>query len=149
MIKFEVEGEVVPKGRPRFTRTGHTYTPIKTVVYEQRVKHAARKAMGDLEPFDEQIQLEIRIGMPVPKSWSKKKQLEALTKPHTKKPDLDNLVKAILDGMNGVAYRDDSLIYKFSAYKAYALEPSVEVTIYTARELEALMLGGDQDAKGS
>lgn len=149
MIKFEVEGEVVPKGRPRFTRTGHAYTPIKTVAYEQRVKHATRKAIGDQKPFDEPIQLEIRIGMPVPKSWSQKKQLEALTKPHTKKPDLDNLVKAILDGMNGDAYRDDSIIYKFSAYKVYALEPSVEVTIYTARELEALMFGGDQDAKGS
>ena len=149
MIKFEVEGEVVPKGRPRFTRTGHAYTPIKTVAYEQRVKHATRKAIGDQKPFDEPIQLEIRIGMPVPKSWSQKKQLEALTKPHTKKPDLDNLVKAILDGMNGDAYRDDSIIYKFSAYKVYAFEPSVEVTIYTARELEALMFGGDQDAKGS
>ena len=37
---FEVEGEVIGKGRPRFTRQGRTYTPKKTLDYERAIKRA-------------------------------------------------------------------------------------------------------------
>ena len=37
-IYFIVPGEVIPKGRPRFTRSGHAYTPKRTTDYETKVK---------------------------------------------------------------------------------------------------------------
>lgn len=45
MIGFTIEGAPVPKGRPRFTRTGHTFTPAKTRQYEALVTARAREAM--------------------------------------------------------------------------------------------------------
>lgn len=47
----------------------------------------------------------------------------------TKKPDIDNITKAILDALNKVAYKDDSAIVRFSIEKYYSDSPRVEVTI--------------------
>ncbi len=49
--------------------------------------------------------------------------------PHTKKPDADNLVKFIMDSLNGVFWRDDCLIYAVEAVKQYGDVPLTEVTI--------------------
>lgn len=39
-MKFVVAGEIVGKGRPRFTRSGRTYTPKRTTDYERTIKTA-------------------------------------------------------------------------------------------------------------
>ena len=54
-----------------------------------------------------------------PASWSAKKQAAHLDQFHTQKPDLDNLEKAILDGLNRIAFADDSqvaLVYKLKRW---------------------------------
>ena len=48
---------------------------------------------------------------------------------HTKKPDLDNLVKLVLDAYNGVLYDDDSQIISRSLSKMYSLTPGIEINI--------------------
>lgn len=50
-------------------------------------------------------------------------------KPALRKPDTDNIIKSILDPLNGVAYKDDSQVCKISGLKIYGEEPRVEVTI--------------------
>lgn len=47
----------------------------------------------------------------------------------TKKPDIDNITKAVLDALNKVAYKDDAAIVQFSVEKFYSDNPRVEVTI--------------------
>ena len=48
----------------------------------------------------------------------------------TKKPDLDNVAKIVLDSLNGIAYSDDSQIVKLNVEKHYSENPRVEVTLY-------------------
>ena len=68
---------------------------------------------------------------PIVKSTSKKKKqqmLEDLMFP-TKKPDIDNIAKSILDALNKLAYRDDTQVVTLHMEKHYAENPRVEVEI--------------------
>ena len=47
----------------------------------------------------------------------------------TKKPDLDNIAKAILDSLNGIAYKDDSQIVSLLISKKYSDRPRVEIAL--------------------
>ena len=50
--------------------------------------------------------------------------------PHSKKPDLDNLIKFYLDCMNGIIFFDDAQVYSLYAEKVYALESGTEIIIW-------------------
>lgn len=119
--------EPLAKGRPRFTRYGHSFTDKKTREYEATLRELYKG--GKMEGA---VAMWIEFGMPVPKSASKKNKSKMLadTIHHTKKPDTDNMVKAVTDALNGVAYDDDSQIICISARKRYAAEPHVLVKIY-------------------
>ena len=115
-IKFTVPGIPVPKGRPRFFGKGHCYTPQKTVSYEAELKYFFLKAVGCLfKPLDCPVQLTMHAFFPMPKSALKKDRVAGHRR-KTTKPDLDNIVKAV-DGLNGIAWNDDSQIYSILAQK--------------------------------
>lgn len=67
----------------------------------------------------------------VPASWSKKKRAAALAHEVRPigKPDIDNYVKAVKDGLSGVVYIDDSLIVDSNSRKRYAEQPRVEIVL--------------------
>ena len=58
------------------------------------------------------VSVEIIAFMEIPKSWSNVKRMEAEygALQHTTKPDLDNIVKAALDGMEGAVYASDKQV---------------------------------------
>lgn len=88
------------------------------------------------EPFDESIAIKIAVYREVPKKWSLKRIGEALDGnilPKTR-PDLDNYLKAILDGLSGIAFTDDNLICRIEAEKWYG-KPRAEIEITPMREL--------------
>lgn len=131
---FTVPGVPVAKGRPRVTIRGgrpRAYTPEKTEKYENLVRLAFREEFPDAEPAAGPIILEFRAYFPVPKSFSKKKKQLALqgVLQKTTKPDLDNIQKAIQDGLNGVAFADDSQIFRYVATKNYSETPRVDIKI--------------------
>ena len=108
------------KGRPRFTRTGHTYTPKITRDYEKQIGDFYKENTSDY--YDSPIRVSLIFYMPIPKSTSKK-QAELMKSGdirHIKKPDLDNMAKALLDGINGIAFEDDSLITELRLQKRYS-----------------------------
>ena len=122
-VEFEVSGQPIGKGRPRFTRTGQVYTPPKTREYEQRIHAAAWSVMQEqkLEPTEKFVHMEIKAFMEIPKSWPKVKRLEAeygVIKP-TCKPDLDNIVKSVGDGLENVVYYSDKQVTSIDAKKVY------------------------------
>lgn len=134
VVQIHIGGPAVPKQSAQFFRIpgGHTQArqPAKVKRYEAYVLACAQRAMGDTPPFTGPVTLRICFNMQMPKAWSKTKRVEALS--HvvlpTKRPDLDNLCKAILDGFGGTLYKDDSQITDLIVTKRYASEPSVDVT---------------------
>jgi Holliday junction resolvase RusA-like endonuclease len=133
-IMFTVYGEPVAKGRPRFAKRGNyvqTYTPVKTKSYEDEVRLLATKAKGSGSTLEGSVSVFIYISFSVPQSYSKRKReacLSGETK-HTKKPDLDNVAKAIIDGMNGIIFKDDSQIINLNVTKVYAEVGKVEILV--------------------
>lgn len=131
-VIFSVYGEVVPKGRPRFTRQGRTYTPKKTHDYESEVAMMAKSAMGSSDPLETPVAVYVYVNLPVPSSYSKKRTeacLSGLEKPIKKTGDLDNQIKSVLDGMNGIVYKDDSQIVSLHATKRYDSIASVHICV--------------------
>ncbi|MDR5756484.1 RusA family crossover junction endodeoxyribonuclease [Caballeronia sp. LZ035] len=133
-IKFTVAGQPVPKGRPRASRTAtgvRMRTPEKTARYERKVKAFAINAMLGGKPIARPVRLKISIVVPIPASWSKPRREKARTGEicATKKPDADNVLKAINDAMNGVVYADDAQVIEIQLSKAYGDEPRVEVAV--------------------
>jgi Holliday junction resolvase RusA-like endonuclease len=128
---FKVYGEPVAKGRPRFTRQGRAYTPKKTHDYESEVAMMAKAAMGSSDPLETPVAVFVHVTFPIPQSYSKKRTEACLngSERHTKRPDLDNCVKAITDGMNGIVYQDDSQITSIHATKVYGSIAMVEVMV--------------------
>lgn len=131
-MKIIIPGVPVGKGRPKFsTFNGHAvaYTPQKTVNYETLVKLAFQQSGETAFDKETQLRAEINAYFPIPKSTSKKKreQMERGLILPTKKPDTDNIAKAILDALNGIAYYDDAQICELHVYKFYSSNPRAEV----------------------
>jgi len=129
---FIISGEPTGKGRAKFARRGNfvsTYTPEKTVLYENLVKLCYQEQCGTYS--EKSLSVEIYIYHSIPKS-TPKKYIEEMLKGNirpSKKPDIDNICKVILDALNGIAYKDDTQVYHLEATKRYAKEPSVQVYI--------------------
>ena len=134
MMQFTIDANPVPKGRPKFSKVGgfvKTYSPKKTVDYEQIVRQTAAQAMGPTELLETPVAVYLYIRLPIPKSYPRKRLeacLKGLERP-TKKPDIDNLAKSVLDGINGVIWRDDSQIVSLHVTKVYSTQPGVDVLI--------------------
>ena len=126
-VKFNINTKPIPKGRPRLGKGGKVYTPNSTKVFEE----ICRLSYGNRYYFDkEYISIKIVFKFKVPKSYSKKKYSEAIEgkiRPSTN--DIDNLLKSVLDGLNGKAWKDDRYIYSIEAEKIFADKDCIEVEI--------------------
>ena len=136
-ISFTVPGQPVAKGRPKFARRGNfvtAYTPAKTVAYESMVKVLASEAMQGQEPSGAPMELIISLVMQIPVSWNGKRRAkcESGLIRATKKPDADNVLKAIKDGCNGIVWRDDAQVVKLEVSKNYGDRPRAIVSICEA-----------------
>ncbi len=134
-IRFTVPGQPQGKGRAKIVKIGgfsRMATPTKTVAYEGLVAHAAQESMAGRPLLEGPLTVSMALDCQVPASWSAKKQRMALAgeiRPTTK-PDMDNVVKAIFDGMNGVVWRDDVQVVGLTVAKQYALVPCVKVLVF-------------------
>lgn len=93
-------------------------------------KVALSQLPPDFKPYDCAITAKVTFVFPVLSSWNKStKQLfesgEIIYK--TSKPDVDNLLKSLFDGLNGVVFIDDSRVSKAFVEKIYGKEPRIEI----------------------
>lgn len=127
---FRVYGKVQGKARPRATTVnGHVgvYTPKATKKYEQSIAWAYQLAGGKL--LDGEIGIHVRVFRKLPKS-TPKRITEA---PDVCKPDADNVLKVVLDALNGVAYHDDKAVTRMAIDKMPRTridEEYLEIEIY-------------------
>ena len=135
-IRFFVPGKPRGKGRPRFSG-GRAYTDEQTRDYERLIGLAFRgSARGFRFPDDQFVSVAITQQMPIPQSASKAKRAEMVAghlRPSAK-PDVDNVIKAVLDALNGVAYKDDARVVDVHARKIYSETPGVLVEIKSCND---------------
>jgi len=127
MITFEIPGKPFAKQRARATRQGRVYTPKETVSFERQVAAIAAEYFG--EPFTGPVKLTVLATFEPAKSWSKKKTQDHLGTPHTQRPDLDNIAKAIKDALNRIAWVDDSQVAEMVTRKTWGPYPKTVVAV--------------------
>jgi Holliday junction resolvase RusA-like endonuclease len=106
------------------------YTPAAIRKYEAHGRLVGQQAMLDRAPIAAPVRAEITVDLPVPASWSTKRQAAALRgeiRP-TSRPDTDNYIKAALDAINAIVVIDDSLVVELAAEKRYARVPQLTIT---------------------
>lgn len=96
------------KRRARVTRSGHAYVDPKTKADLEAVGEAYK---GKL--YRCPVKVVVIIYKALPKSTPKR----ITSEPFTQRPDGDNVLKAILDGLNGKAYLDDAQVIETHVYK--------------------------------
>lgn len=133
---FTVPGPPQGKARARTVRnknTGKTvsFTPDSTVLYENLIKTCYMNAGGGILNNKEPVMLIVTAYYPIPQSTGKKmkeKMLNDEIRP-TKKPDADNVLKAVNDALNGLAYADDSQVCDQRISKFYSENPRLDIVI--------------------
>ena len=138
MHSVTIPGQPVGKGRPRFTRNGHTYTPNKTADWEARAVACIKALGGQLETITDPVRVYIVAVAARPKRLMRKKDPPGRLW-RAAKPDIDNVVKAALDAMVlAEAIRDDIQVVDVrgqSLYTAKDEAPRVVLTWELASEL--------------
>ena len=128
MSKYNVP--VIPMGAVRMTRRGKfvNESAKRYLTYKDFIKlHINQQAKQ--ESIVNQIGVDIVFTMPIPPSWSKKKQREAVGQYHNKKPDIDNLVKGLFDSLNGLIWKDDNQVARLQAVKIYGENPGITLEV--------------------
>jgi crossover junction endodeoxyribonuclease RusA len=119
MLKFTFPIKAVPKERPRFSKFGGTYTPCRTRKFERFIHDYARAQMGGKKPLESNVECLMTFQFKAAKSTK-------LVYPHQ---DLDNLIKAVGDALNGIAYKDDKQLILISAGKYFGPEDLITVQL--------------------
>lgn len=127
MAVFVIPGKPFAKQRPRATRQGRVYTPKETVSFERQVGQIA--AQHFKQPLLGAVRLSMRAVFELPASWSQKKRQAHFGRPHCQKPDLDNCLKSISDGLNRIAFADDGQIAVVIGEKVWGTDAHTEIRI--------------------
>ena len=117
-ISFTVPGKPYAKRRPRFSRkSGRAFDPAENGIAEASIGHLAAKHFTS--PLAGALSVEVIATFAIPQSWSKRKAAEHIHRPHTQKPDGDNLLKAVKDALNRIAWADDGQVYDARVRKVW------------------------------
>ncbi len=102
------------KGRARFSRDGHAYTPAQTREYEESIRWLLKSVVGP--HADSESKFGVRV---------------AFSKTDRRRIDVDNLVKALFDAANGIVWRDDAQVRELSArLKLDAPKAGIDLLVY-------------------
>lgn len=141
VIALEVRGDPIPQGSTKaFMRGGHVRTTSDNVNlkgWRQQVATAAQAAMrGDMALGPLRCDVEFRM-KPPQAAINAKGQLKEGRHPVTK-PDLDKLARAIMDGLTGIAWKDDAQVVDLHVRKVYGLQPGASVVVMTLHGYQRL-----------
>lgn len=134
VLQFSMSGAPRGKGRPRTAVRGgfaRVYTDARTRKYEASVASLAAIAMAGRPPFVGPLSVSLRFRLEPPKSMSKRERAAVLAgeQAYLGRIDADNAAKAVLDGMNGVAFADDVQIVRLFVVKVADARPGVDVRL--------------------
>ena len=119
MIEIVIPGEPCAQGRPRFARRGKfmvAYDPAKSRTWKATAHVALRDAMAGAGPLQGPLSVEIAATFTCPASEHRKRE-PMPRRWHAKRPDVENVVKAVLDAGTGVIFLDDNQVTHLVAVK--------------------------------
>lgn len=124
MTGFEIK--IAPMGAVRMTQRGKWVKPNakRYLDYKQIISLEAKRHFA--EPLEGPVEVAIHFYLKQPKKMPKGR-----TRP-TVKPDIDNLIKGVFDGMNKIAWKDDAQVVKVVSHKLYDDEPRISVYVFSA-----------------
>ena len=131
-ITITIPGQPVAMGRPRLSRRG-VYLPAKTKL---ALKHF-RDYLFNIPNIPGMIKMEVVFVMQRPK-YMKAKKYSKQRIFHDKRPDLDNLLKLVADGLQPKVLIDDAKIVMINASKVYAAEDEAPKTIIQLQQIQSI-----------
>lgn len=108
--------DITPVGKPRQTQSDRWKERPAVMRYRAFADELRLKYRGTLPE-----EVELNFHMPMPKSWSAKKKLEMNGKKHQQRPDIDNLIKAVLDAL----LENDQKVWYIKAHKVWSDKPQI------------------------
>ena len=133
-IFLKILGPPIAKKRARFFKKGNyvgSYNPQETEEGRWMLE-VMTQLPNHRSLIKGTLYLKITFIMPITKGWAKYKMQmlrDGEEIPHTKTPDLDNLIKFVKDCLTGVIWKDDSQVYQIMATKVYGLDPETIIVI--------------------
>lgn len=134
-MKLVIDGVPLPQQRPRLFRRG-----TKNIVFDAQsrekilIRRKIQEILDNRESdwiFPVNPRISFKFFMPIPKSLVKKDREDAEQEilKHTKKPDVDNLIKLYLDVLTSLVIGDDNCVSLGRAVKLYSTNPRTEIFI--------------------
>lgn len=129
-LELTLDGDPVPKGRPRFRRIKNfvsTYSPAKTATYERELAILGSQQMEGRPPLECPVRVEVEAVFQMPSKKPKPNQLP--------RSDVDNLLKIVGDGLNQIVWKDDRQIVEANVTKVYGDKPKMIIRVFTANQI--------------
>lgn len=129
-VEFTIPGKPFGKQRHRVgvvAGRARAFDTAENRSFEQKVAELARPLFP--APIEGPVRLRVVAVFEIPKSWPKKRQAAALDGYHTQKPDRDNIEKAVQDGLNRIAWRDDGQVADGRCVKRWGRYAETFVTV--------------------
>lgn len=140
---IEIDIRPQAKQSARFTRNGHSYQPKRVVDYATQLRCAAISEMKGAPPLTEPVQVWVFASYALPKkSTAADRAIIASggSVPKSTRPDVDNIMKATLDPLNGIVWRDDALIVEAKVCKRYGEKDSLVIMVRTLKNAQMAQL---------
>ena len=116
---LEINTRPIPKARPRLSKFA-VYTPKKTADYEKLIAYEWKRRYKNLI-LKGAVKLDLVFVFKKAKTCKKDY--------HTQRPDIDNLEKAILDGLNKTAFVDDCQVVEMKSKKVFSDVDKIVITV--------------------
>lgn len=131
LVDLFIPGE--PQGKQRHKWSPHgTYSPKKTVNYETYIKELFAVKYPDFVLVEDVLEIVLTAWLMIPTSGSKKKRamMESNELRPGKRPDVDNLIKIVMDALEKLTYKNDAQIVSAKIDKYYSNKPGLDIKIY-------------------
>jgi len=130
LINMTVPGEPKP-WQVWVRKSAPTPGYLEFKAYQQTIQAKCLEAWATKPLIETAVEIHLEFVRSYPKNLPKReasrerKVREAICR----KPDLDNMVKAAIDGVKGIIIKDDTVVVKLTAEKRFGLEPMTMITV--------------------
>jgi Holliday junction resolvase RusA-like endonuclease len=126
LYQLFVNGVPKPQPRPRVTAGGQAYNPHTADAWKEEIKFAFLSCRKPI--ITGPVNIGVTFFMPIPKGM----KINGPNEPHVKKPDTDNLLKAVMDSLTSVGvWKDDSQVFEIFTGKYYGEKTGARIIIET------------------